>query len=66
MLTARLGLSAETADVKVAVLERLDELIKFFQTTPLVQDPEARETLIDELKGERATWQTQPINDLMQ
>ena len=47
------------------VLKRLDELIAFFENSPLVQDEEAKKLLLEQLAAERVDWEGKSIEEII-
>lgn len=45
-------------------LEKLDGLIRFFETCPFVQDEETRTVLLEQLTQERNHWQTKAMSEI--
>lgn len=54
-----------TSPAKHRLLERLDKVIAFFETSPFFEDEETRRELLTQLNNERAAWQSKSAAELL-
>ncbi len=50
---------------KKEILKRLDNLIEYFKSTPLVKDKETRDILLDRLRKTRTSWEEKEWEEII-
>lgn len=60
-----IGLGAPARRRKERLIARLDALISYFETSPLVKDEETRSVLLERLRDERIQWIVHSLDEII-
>lgn len=64
-LSKLFGRRPDPAAEKAALLQQLEKLIHYFESSPLIQDPQAKRILIEQLTAERAAWEDRSAANIL-